>query len=247
MNPIPQRDMNPTKPRGLWSLLVAVGLLLSTSSTMAQHGHLNAGAVGTTIGDKLLWSNGAAFAESSGFVINMTMGTSGTYNGLYNSGPTLTALPATVANGGPAAFAANLGSVIAVQMTLESGPEGGTFSFWESGSMSPTFSVGIGATTPLWELSDTVGGAGAAGADPYGHIHGRRFTAAAPGDYVIGFQLFDTSDLAPGASAFHAPSDILNVRFVAMPIPEPGTMTLVGLGALGLLVRANRARRHAQV
>lgn len=253
MSPLFHRNMNTDatkhqrRPAAASSLLAALVLTISGTSALAQHGHLNAGAVGTTIGDKLLWANGALFAEGSGYVQEMPLATDGIYAGYYNSGPTFTALPATVANGGPAAFAANLGSVLAVQMTLMSAPAGGMFAFWEGGSLAPTLSVGLGATSDLWELSDTVSGAGTAGADPYGHLHGRRFTATVPGEYVVGYQLFDTSDLAPGATPFHTPSDILYIKYSALVVPEPGTMALVGAGLVGLFVRSRWTRRDTGV
>ena len=43
--------------------------------------------------------------------------------------------------------------------------------------------------------------------DPYGHIHGRRFTATQPGLYTLGVQLVDTSTLGPDGGPFHSPSN----------------------------------------
>lgn len=225
------------------SPLIATGLALVLSGTgHAQHGHLNAGATGSSQGSALVWGNGALFAESSGYVLNMTLATSGVYAGYYGSGPTLTALPATITYGGPTAGAPALGSFLEFQYTLVSGPDGGSFSFWDHGAVTPSESVGVGGTSLLYDLS---GGednpfAGTPGADPYGHIHGRRFTADLPGDYVVAFQAFDTSANGAGGTPIHTPSEVLNIRFRV--IPETSTTLLLGTGGL-LLTLWMRQRR----
>lgn len=210
-------------------LPLAVGVLLVTITAQAQRitsGHLNVGALGTNTGSQLTFANGAAFVLTSGYV-QMELATSGTYAGYYGSGPSVTALPQTVAHGGPNPMAPSLGSFVEVNMTLHAAPEGGVFSFWNTGSLVPTFSLDtVGEVSPLWNLS---GGeenptAGSSGADPYGHIHGRRFTATLPGEYIIGFQAFDTSP----NGAQHAPSSPLEIRFMA--VPEPSTLALLLLG-----------------
>ena len=71
--------------------------------------------------------------------------------------------------------------------------------------------------------------------DPYGHIHGRSWTANQPGTYTVDYILKD-------ASGQHADSAPFTVTYGA--VPEPGTAALLagGLAALGL-VRRRRAVR----
>lgn len=219
-------------------------LLAGTANAHGQaitSGHFNVGATSTSAGSQLTFANGAAFVLSSGYV-PMTLATDGKYAGLYNSGPTMTALAQTVAFGGPVANAPSLGSFIQVTMTLQSAPVGGSFAFWESGALGPTYNLNsLGALTPMIALS---GGpdnptAGSVGADPFGHIHGRRFTATLPGEYIIGFQAFDTS--LNGAQ--HAASELLQVRFTT--VPEPSSVALLAVaGGAGGLVWFQRRRRH---
>jgi hypothetical protein len=206
-------------------------LLLAGRVAQAQHGHLNGGAVGTAQGDALTFVNGAIFAESSGYVKALTPTTTGARAGYYAGNITLTALPSTVANGGPAFGATANGSFLQYGIVSVSGPVGGQFGFWEAGAVSPTLSYASGfvAGVPtLIPLSDASVGAGNAGADPFGHLHGRNFTATAPGEYIVGFQLFDTSINGAGGGPIHSPSPVLNVKFAA--VPEPGVIALLGLG-----------------
>ena len=71
--------------------------------------------------------------------------------------------------------------------------------------------------------------------DPYGHLHGRSWTANQPGTYTVDYILKD-------ASGQHADSAPFTVTYGA--VPEPGTAALLagGLAALGL-VRRRRAVR----
>lgn len=208
----------------------------------AQHGHLNAGAVGQNQGDRLSFVNGDIFAASSGYVKELPLATSGTYAGYYEGGITLTALPGTVANGGPAAGAAAAGSFLMVGITSVQGPAGGSFSLWEEGATTPTlsYSVGYDVTSPtsLVALSDASAGAGILGGDPYGHLHGRRFTATEPGLYTVEFRLFDTSVNGAGGAPIHTPSAELPIQFNA--VPEPSVVSLLAVGGLGLLLVRRR-------
>ena len=60
--------------------------------------------------------------------------------------------------------------------------------------------------------------------DPYGHIHGRRFTATRAGTYKIAFRAFDTSTNGSNAGPIHSPSAWLTVTFQAGVLVsiEPG-------------------------
>ena len=98
-----------------------------------------------------------------------------------------------------------------------------------------------GQATLASQCSDASGGAGAAGADPFGHLHGRNFTATVPGDYVVGFKLFDNSGNGTGGGAIHTPSATLNIRFSAVPEPSVGVLLALGAAGLVLVHRRNRA------
>lgn len=195
-------------------LALALGLAFSVQNTIhAQHGHLNAGAVGTNQNDQLLWANGADFLASSGYVKTLDYTNSGKYAGYFQGGITLTALPATAAHAGPDPAAAALGSFLQFRLSCLEGPTGGAFGFWDTGATNPSISLTAGRTsTNLWRLSESDG---SPGSDPYGHIHGRRFTATQPGIYKIGFTALDTSTNGVGGGPIHAPSTELPVWFQA--------------------------------
>jgi hypothetical protein len=229
----PNKQNENMKPMTLHKPALALAaLLLAGGSALAQHGHLNAGATGQNQNDQLVWANGAAFAAGSGYVQNMAFADSGRYAGLFNSGPTFTALSLTNA-GGPAA-----GSFLTAEIVSVIGPAGGQFAFWESedlgGGSSPLFSIltgGVGLSH-RFALSDASLGAGIAGQDPFGHIHGRRFTTTAEGLYTVGFRVFDTSVNGAGGGPIHLPSEVLYVNFAT--VPEPSALALAGFGLAGL-------------
>ncbi len=215
-------------------LIALAGLVLAVHHAWGQHGHLNAGALGTAQGDALYFANGSIFAVESGYVKELTFTNSGTYAGFYQGNISLTALPATINNGGPVPNAPAPGSFVETRIESVTGPAGGTFNFWEDGATSPTIGLATGSVTPsmLWPLSDASLGAGQPGADPFGHLHGRRFTADVAGTYTVGFRLFDTSMNGADGGPIHAPSETLFINFAA--VPEPGPAALLALAALGL-------------
>lgn len=92
-------------------ILILAASLFGAVNLQVQHGHLNAGAVGQNQGDRLSFANGDIFAESSGYVI-MSPATTGAYAGFYSGGITITALPTSIDNGGPAAGASAPGSFL---------------------------------------------------------------------------------------------------------------------------------------
>lgn len=202
------------KPSFLVRPALALGLaLLSIPSVHAQHGHLNVGAASTAQNAALLWANGADFAVSSGYVKTLEYTNAGRYAGYFQGGITLTALPATAANAGPDPQAPALGAYVQFRMSCLEGPAGGAFQFWESTGATPALSLTPGQiSTNLWRLSQ---GDGSPGSDPYGHIHGRRFSATKAGLYKVGFTAVDTSINGAGGGPIHQPSPEMAVWFQA--------------------------------
>lgn len=197
-------------------LAVTLGFLLSAS---AQHAHLNCGAVDTRPGSPLFFENAATFLAESGFVVNMSLGSSGNLAGLYNGSITLIGLAIDPFNGGPEPGHALPGTrITAVVQSLE-GPDGSTLSFWES-DQCEDFGPGITFTLPVGESNGTNSflvsqNEGRPGEDPYGHCHGRRFTTTRPGLHKLGIQLVDRSTNGPGGGPVHSPSEIGYLYFQA--------------------------------
>lgn len=215
---------------------LAGALLLAAHGASAQH--LNVGAAGQNEGDALTWDT-HELGDVSTFAKQLTLSTSGRYAGFYNGNLTLTSLHNTDA-GGPA-----LGSFIQAEIVSVAGPDGAFFGFWEGidlgGGVTPTFNIATGSDnlSLRYALSDASLGAGLPGQDPFGHIHGRRFTATEEGLYTVGFRAVDTSVNGVGGGAIHAPSAIIYIQFAA--VPEPSTFALGGAALLGLwLVRRNQ-------
>jgi hypothetical protein len=188
-------------------------MLCAQPTLRAQHGHLNAGAAGTNQNERVIWANGADFIASSWYVKTLNYTNGGRFAGYYEGGITPTALPATLEHGGPDPDAAAFGSYLQFRMSCLEGPEGGAFGFWETGATSPSISLAPGqASTNLWRLSESDG---SPGADPFGHIHGRRFTATKAGIYKVSFTAVDTSTNGTGGGAIHTPSEELPIWFQA--------------------------------
>ncbi len=195
-------------------LLSATAIVISKLVVAhAQHAHLNVGAAGATQDAPLIFANGKDFDVSSGYVKTLEFTNSDAYAGYYQGGITLTALPQTAANAGPDPAASALGSFLQFRISCLESPAGAAFGFWEAGSTAPSASLRSGQTsTNLWPLSESDA---SPGSDPYGHIHGRRFTASKPGFYRIGFTAVDTSTNGVGAGPIHKPSAELPVLFQA--------------------------------
>lgn len=132
---------------------------------------------------------------------------------------------------------AHTGSDIWMEITAVTGPAGGNFGFWETGrtaegdtpTMSfpanqPTGSFAFPVSEPLpWLLPEEQ--------DPYGHIHGRAWTADKPGDYVVSCRLVDRSATGPGGGPWHAPSQTHVFHYQAGPDFQP-SVTLAGSGCV---------------
>lgn len=88
------------------------------------------------------------------------------------------------------ATSATLGSVfVRVDILAVSGPAGGTFSFWEVGATSPTWTRPSGWTNTVNDKPSLLISEDNTG---YGHLHGRAFTTNQPGTYDVTFQVVDT-------------------------------------------------------
>jgi hypothetical protein len=216
------RARPPGAPPVKW-LLIVTGLGLVLTPGRADT-HIYAGAtssiIGTNQNDKLFFSNGSAFdATLTSYSFPQILRTNGLNAGHYRGDlVTFTALAATPPNGGPIPGSAALGAQLAIQMVSVAGPPGGSFAFWEGDGESSlgdiTFSLPVGTTngTNVLVISQNNG---KPGTDPYGHIHGRAFTASAPGTYTVGFRVLDLSTNGPGGGPIHSPSDVLPIRFQA--------------------------------
>ena len=199
--------------------LTAISLVALSPAALAQHFHLNAGALGQSPGSQLYFVNGATFVAESGFVVNMVLRTNGPAAGLYDGGVTFAAAASDPINGGPEPGHAALGAQLALVAESLSGPAGSSWAFWESDQCEDfgdriTFSLPAGVTngTNLFLLSQNNG---QPNEDPYGHCHGRRFTAAKPGLHTVGFQIRDLSRNGPGSGPLHTPSEIFYLHFQA--------------------------------
>jgi hypothetical protein len=221
-----------------FNALLFFSVALGAENVRAQdHGHLNVGATSTSQNAQLNWNNGADFGATAGYVKTLDYTNSGKYAGYYQNNITLTVLPATADYGGPAVGAPALGSFILGRMSLLAGPEGGLFNFWETNSTAltgPYISVAVGwPATNLFQLSQTDG---SAGTDPFGHIHGRRFSATKPGLYKVGFQAIDVSTNGTGGGPIHTPSDVIPIYFQAGPtlpwISKSNNLTRVTFGSI---------------
>lgn len=204
--------------RCVFKCILLAGCLSFCSSAFAQHAHINAGAQSSEPGSKLYFVNGGNFLTNSGFVLELPLATNGPYADLYNGSVTFASLPATIFAGGPAFGHAQPGTFVELRTVSVAGPADGLFGFWledeDFGTAQKIFEVPAGITNGAQAFALTESDA-SPGSDPYGHIHGRRFTLNKKGLYTLGFQLVDTSGNGPGGGPVHLESDIFYMYFRA--------------------------------
>lgn len=196
-------------------------VLVTRCCNLHAHDHLAAGATTNSPGATLIFQNDGDFGGDTGFVFNLTAGTTNdAYLGYYYTGDLVfVALAATPDNGGPEPGAAALGTYVQVKLLDIAGPPGATFSFWE------TAQNGVDSTNLTWRLpvpfhngtnlihvseSD-----GSRGSDPYGHIHGRIYSFDNPGLYKVTWQFVDTSTNGPTGAPLDRPSAPFYLYFQA--------------------------------
>lgn len=130
---------------------------------------------------------------------------------------------------------AHTGAWIWMEIVSVSGPAGASFGFWEEGRSfsndTPTKSFAANQPTGNYRfvLSE---GVDEVSEDPFGHIHGRSWTADKPGDYNIGFRLVDLSTSGPGGGPWHVPSQVYTFRFRAGPSFQPTVEKIPGTGCV---------------
>jgi hypothetical protein len=194
---------------------VLVGIVVGGAFRVAaQHVHLAVGAEAAEPGSKLFFSNGWLYDTNSwgGLYPACVYMNDGDplYPGLFQTDVTFIALPATIWTGGPTPYSAELGAYIEMKLISLQGPPGGEFSMWEENEdatqTAKKFTMPVGTTysTNQFNLSEGITNPEP---DPFGHVHGRRFTANKPGLYTLGVQLIDTSTAGPGGGSVHRPSD----------------------------------------
>jgi len=202
-------------------LILALFLFVLVRTAFGQHAHISAGAFEHYPGSPLGFSNGYLWDTNSYagiypaciFMVkddpNVPL-----YPGLYQSDVSFTSLPGTIFTGGPALFAAEPNSYLELIVRSVQGPPGGRIGFWqEDDEFAPTsatelFSLACGTLNGNFRFNLTQSPEqGGWEGDPYGHVHGRRFTATLPGLYTVGVQLVDTSRAGPGGTANHTPSE----------------------------------------
>ena len=202
------------------ALLVMSGSLLTALSVQAQqHAHIYAGVTNQAVGTPLWFQNGNVWDTNSygGYTqapacIYFQDNIPDIYPGLYQTATSFAALPATIFNGGPSPFAASLGTYVEMKFVSLQGPPGGSLTVWSeiNDPTHPTvmFTIPVGATNGTNRYNLSSGDPSDASSDPYGHIHGRRFTLNKPGLYTVGLQLIDTAHNGPGAGPRHGASPV---------------------------------------
>jgi hypothetical protein len=196
--------------------LVALTLSI-TVNLSAQHIDINAGAASTEGGQPLRFNNGSNFNTNSLYVRPLLLATSGTFAGYYySSGITFTGVGTGLGS------AAAPGTQIRLRFVSVSGPEGGSFGIWDVPGFNPgevestalAFSLPVGTTNGTNSILISENN-GEPDTDPYGHIHGRNYTATKPGLYVVGMQLYDAASNGSGGGPIHSPSAIYPMYFQA--------------------------------
>jgi hypothetical protein len=204
-----------------------------TTVPVADPRTFNFGAAASTNGAPLNWFNAGCFVTNSQAVVNMRCTNSGPCGLQYACGIPMLSVPATVANGGPVANHAALGSCLAFQIVSLTGPARATLTFWEAADSQPRFSVPVGECqgTNSFAVSENQG---APDADPYGFVPGRLFAVNQPGLYGLGFRVVDTSANGPAGGPLHAPSPLyylyLQAGLTIRSLTQQGTSAIIEFG-----------------
>jgi hypothetical protein len=119
---------------------------------------------------------------------------------------------------------AHTGAYLWLEITAVSGPAGGHLGFWNENASfffdAPSVSFATGQPTGNYRLVLSEG-IDEVTEDPFGHIHGRSWTADKAGDYYLSVRLVDLSTTGPGGGPWHTPSQTYVYHFKAGPDFQP--------------------------
>ncbi|NOS72307.1 MAG: hypothetical protein HOP33_20580 [Verrucomicrobia bacterium] len=206
--------------RKLYRIAGLMGLLPMIA--IGAHHHCIISAPQITAGIPLTFNNDYAFAaETSGFVLTLDYNTN-TYAGYYITAGILNNVAFT-SEGDESITHPVDGTQVRVRFVAVSGPPGGSFGVWDvagfgngNNSTTLTFSLPVGTTNGNNSVLVSEN-SGEPFADPYGHIHGRQFSATKPGLYLLTVQAYDASHNGAGGGPLHTPTSLLSIYFQAGP------------------------------
>jgi hypothetical protein len=133
----------------------------------------------------------------------------------------------------PEAGHAHPGTLVSCEIVSVTGPPGASFGFWDAGVSyyldTPTFVMSANQPTgnPRFVISE---GGDYPGADPYGHIHDRAWTADTAGDYQVTLRFVDVSTNREGGGPWHLPSRNYVYHFRAGPEFKLSGQSVAGSG-----------------
>lgn len=216
--------------------------LIALVPTVQAHYHCNIGALSQVSGTPLYFLNGGAFVTNSGFVLTLN---ADIYPNTTNSNPAVSTDPAyagyyittdvnnlsfTATDKDPGLNFDPIcpGVQVCLRFVSVSGPPGGNFGVWdvneffvgddynEEGNDAPslTYSLPVGLTNGMDFIQISENDA-SPGCDPFGHIHGRQYSATKPGLYCVTVQAFDNSSNGTDGGPVQTPTGLLPIYFQA--------------------------------
>jgi hypothetical protein len=197
--------------------LVILALTIVLPMLVQAHEHIYVIANSQTQGTPLSFLNGAGYSTNSSYVFPLTLASNGTYADKYEFGGVTFASFGIFNFNSPAP-----GTQVRLRLVAVTGPPGGSFGVWDVDGINPdeldsttlTFSLLVGTTNGTNSILISENN-GEPGADPYGHIHGRHYTATTPGLYVVTVQAYDGSSNGTGGDPIHTVSAPLQIYFQA--------------------------------
>jgi hypothetical protein len=221
-------------------LLFAFGIaLILTSQAHAQHSH---GYVGDFNDDGYLdfgdTETGNVLTDLGTRQMDPSIPTDRYYDeGFYYNGSwTPSALHGSDIGVGSDAYGALSGGYIYLVLYEVQGPTGATFGFYESGSQSVTLTMTTGMTGGTGQIALTEDSFFEADpSDPYGHYHGRRWVATAPGTYTVKFALVNTETGTMNSVDNEDHTDQQYFTLTWTVVPEPSTVLLLAVAAFVVL------------